>query len=105
MRIRTNLEANDNCAPIIFENTIQVQPVPGSLVIFPGGIVRAIAHAAQPFYATLRADGTTDAARSAMLDFEALNRTIGTPASVAERSPASRTASHRSRCPPACCWW
>ena len=30
------LEANENCAPIIFENTIQVQPVPGSLVIFPG---------------------------------------------------------------------
>ena len=30
------LEANENCAPIIFENQIQVQPVPGSLVIFPG---------------------------------------------------------------------
>ncbi|MFZ9557509.1 MAG: hypothetical protein ACO278_09270 [Limnohabitans sp.] len=30
------LEANENCAPIIFENTIQVQPVPGSMVVFPG---------------------------------------------------------------------
>lgn len=50
-----------------------------SLVIFPGGIVRAIAHAAQGFFATLLRDGTTNALRNAMFDFDALNRVIGTP--------------------------
>ena len=30
------LEANENCAPIVFANSIVVKPVPGSLVIFPG---------------------------------------------------------------------
>ena len=50
-----------------------------SLVIFPGGIVRAIAHAAQAFYGTLLRDGTTDAFRNAMFDFDELNGVIGTP--------------------------
>lgn len=50
-----------------------------SFVIFPGGIVRAIAKAAQDFYATLKADGTTDAFRPKMFDFNALNGLIGTP--------------------------
>ncbi len=30
------LEANENCAPIVFANSLVVKPVPGSLVIFPG---------------------------------------------------------------------
>ena len=30
------LEANENCAPIVFANSIMVKPVPGTLVIFPG---------------------------------------------------------------------
>jgi len=50
-----------------------------SFVIFPGGIVRAIAKAAQDFYATIKADGTTDAYRPRMFDFNALNGLIGTP--------------------------
>jgi len=50
-----------------------------SFVIFPGGIVRALAKAAQDFYAALKADGTTDAFRSRMFDFNALNDLIGTP--------------------------
>ena len=50
-----------------------------SLAIFPGGIVRAIAHAAQAFYNVLHRDGTTDAYRSRMFDFNALNSVIGTP--------------------------
>jgi len=54
-----------------------------SLVIFPGGIVRALAKAAQEFYATLKADGTTDAFRPRMFDFHALNDLIGTPETLA----------------------
>ena len=55
-----------------------------SLVIFPGGIVRAIAHAAQDFYGTLRRDGTTAAFRNRMFGFNELNDVIGTPAMLAE---------------------
>lgn len=54
-----------------------------SLVIFPGGIVRAIARAAQEFYATLLRDGTSEAFRSRMFDFDALNAVIGTPEMIA----------------------
>lgn len=49
-----------------------------SLVIFPGGIVRAIAHAARDFYAALTRDGTTKAHRDRMFDFNELNEVIGT---------------------------
>lgn len=54
-----------------------------SLVIFPGGIVRAIARAAQGFYGTLLLDGTTNALRNTMFDFDELNRAIGTPEMLA----------------------
>jgi 2-methylisocitrate lyase-like PEP mutase family enzyme len=54
-----------------------------ALVIFPGGIVRALARTAGEFYATLRADGTTDAFRARMFDFGALNALIGTPETLA----------------------
>src|SRR5436190_1815627 len=50
-----------------------------SLVIFPGGIVRAVAKAAKAFYETLARDGTTEAFRSDMFDFDTLNAIIGTP--------------------------
>lgn len=54
-----------------------------ALVIFPGGIVRAIAHAARDFYATLARDGTSAAFRNRMYDFETLNDIIGTPEMLA----------------------
>jgi 2-methylisocitrate lyase-like PEP mutase family enzyme len=50
------------------------------LVICPGGIVRAIARAAQDFYAVLRRDGTTDAMRDQMFDFQGINALLGTEA-------------------------
>jgi 2-methylisocitrate lyase-like PEP mutase family enzyme len=50
-----------------------------SLVIFPGGAVRALVHALAGFYGTIARDGTTDAFRPHMLDFTALNKVIGTP--------------------------
>jgi 2-methylisocitrate lyase-like PEP mutase family enzyme len=50
-----------------------------ALVIFPGGIVRAVAHAAETFYAALMRDGTSAAMRNQMFDFDQLNARIGTP--------------------------
>jgi 2-methylisocitrate lyase-like PEP mutase family enzyme len=57
----------------------KLQALGFSLVIFPGGIVRAVAKAAKAFYETLARDGTTDAFRGDMFDFDALNAVIGTP--------------------------
>jgi 2-methylisocitrate lyase-like PEP mutase family enzyme len=51
-----------------------------ALVIFPGGIVRALARTAHDYYAALRAAGTTEPFRDRMLDLAGLNDMIGTPA-------------------------
>jgi 2-methylisocitrate lyase-like PEP mutase family enzyme len=56
----------------------ELQELGFSLVIFPGGIVRATARAAQEFYATLQRDGTTQAFRNRMFDFDAINGIVGT---------------------------
>lgn len=50
------------------------------IVIFPGGIVRALAGTARDFYATLAAARTTEPFRDRMLDLAGLNDLIGTPA-------------------------
>src|SRR5208283_3516211 len=50
-----------------------------SFVIFPGGIVRALAKAAEQFYGSLKSNGSTEPFRTRMFDFDALNRLIGTP--------------------------
>jgi 2-methylisocitrate lyase-like PEP mutase family enzyme len=57
----------------------QLEALGFSLVIFPGGIVRALAHAARDFYGTLKRDGTTAAFADRMFDFDQLNGVIGTP--------------------------
>lgn len=49
-----------------------------SLVIFPGGIVRALARAAQDYYASLQATGSNTAFKDRMFDFNGLNGRIGT---------------------------
>jgi 2-methylisocitrate lyase-like PEP mutase family enzyme len=54
-----------------------------SLVIFPGGIVRAVARTAGEFYASLAANGTSEPFRNRMHDFDGLNEVIGTPAMIA----------------------
>jgi 2-methylisocitrate lyase-like PEP mutase family enzyme len=50
-----------------------------ALVIFPGGIVRALARSATDYYASLAAHGTSDPFRNNMLDFDGINALIGTP--------------------------
>ncbi len=54
------------------------------IVIFPGGTARAVAHTLQRYYARLHAEGTTAAMAGEMLDFEGLNRVIGTPELIAQ---------------------
>ena len=50
-----------------------------ALVIFPGGIVRALGRLAAEYYGSLAAHGTTEPFRARMLDFDGLNAVIGTP--------------------------
>ena len=66
------------------QSAAELEALGFSLVIFPGGIVRAIAHAAQDFYGALKRDGTTNAFRNRMFGFDELNDVIGTPAMLAE---------------------
>jgi len=54
------------------------------IVIFPGGTARAVAHALQAYYGSLREHGTTAPWRDRMLDFDQLNAVIGTPALLDE---------------------
>lgn len=53
------------------------------IVIFPGGIVRAMARTAQDYYGSLRANGTNEPFRDRMFQFNELNELIGTPAMLA----------------------
>ena len=48
------------------------------LAIFPGGLVRAVARAAQGYLATLREHGTTEPFQDHMLDFAGINAIVGT---------------------------
>ena len=54
-----------------------------SVVIFPGGLVRALTKAAQDYFATLQAHGTTTPFADRMLDFDGLNALLGTEAILA----------------------
>ncbi len=49
------------------------------IVIFPGGLVRALSWAAREYFASLRAHGTTAPFRNRMFDFQGLNAMLGTP--------------------------
>ena len=49
-----------------------------SIAIFPGGTARAVAHALQGYYASLRQHQTTLPWTDRMLDFDGLNAVIGT---------------------------
>lgn len=50
-----------------------------SLVIFPGGTVRALSFALSDYFSSLKATGSTAAQRGRMLDLTGLNDLIGTP--------------------------
>ena len=74
-----------------------------ALVIFPGGIVRALGHMASDYYASLAKHGTTEPFRNHMLDFDGLNALIGTPEMIAlgkryEDASVTRSIPSRLRC-------
>ncbi|MBN8892300.1 MAG: carboxyvinyl-carboxyphosphonate phosphorylmutase [Rhodospirillales bacterium 70-18] len=54
------------------------------IVIFPGGLVRALAWAARDYLASLKAHGSTAPFRNRMFDFQGLNEMLGTDAMLAE---------------------
>ncbi len=54
------------------------------IVIFPGGTARAVAHTLQGYYASLHQHQTTAPWQQQMLDFDGLNRLIGTPELLAQ---------------------
>lgn len=61
----------------------ELQELGFAFVIFPGAIVRVLAKVAEEFYGSLRTDGSSEAFRARMFDFEALNRLIGTAETLA----------------------
>ena len=69
------------------------------LVIFPGGTVRALAHALQGYMASLRQHQTTNPWRDRMLDFDQLNALIGTPDLLAQGARYDASAQETPPCP------
>lgn len=61
----------------------ELQALGFSLVIFPGGIVRALLRTAEEYYASLREHGSNVPFAERMHDFRALNERIGTAELVA----------------------
>ena len=53
------------------------------MVIYPGAMIRVLAHAARAYLAALKTHGTTDTFRDQMLDFNELQELIGTDAMLA----------------------
>jgi 2-methylisocitrate lyase-like PEP mutase family enzyme len=50
-----------------------------ALVIFPGGLVRAVAATARRYFDSLLAHGSNQPFRDSMLDFDQINAVLGTP--------------------------
>ncbi len=61
----------------------ELQALGFSIVIFPGGLVRALSRTANDYFASLKATGSTAAFHDRMLDFSELNALIGTPEMLA----------------------
>ena len=61
----------------------ELEAIGFGLVIFPGGIVRALGRLAAEYYGSLATHGTTEPFRDRMLDFDGLNAVIGTPEMIA----------------------
>jgi 2-methylisocitrate lyase-like PEP mutase family enzyme len=54
-----------------------------SIVIFPGGIVRAVARTAEDYYASLKEHGSNTPFKERMFDFDGLNERLGTDTMLA----------------------
>lgn len=60
------------------KNAAELQKIGYRLAIFPGGTVRAVAHALDAYFAELRGAGSNTGNASRMLDFNQLNDLLGT---------------------------
>ena len=60
-------------------SSAELEAIGYRVAIFPGGTVRSIAFELQEYFALLKRDGGTAAARARMLDFDGLNQVLGTP--------------------------
>jgi 2-methylisocitrate lyase-like PEP mutase family enzyme len=67
------------------KNAGELQEIGYRLAIFPGGTVRAIAHALDAYFKELRETGSNQGNASRMLDFDGLNAVLETKA-ILERS-------------------
>jgi 2-methylisocitrate lyase-like PEP mutase family enzyme len=67
------------------KNAGELQEIGYRLAIFPGGTVRAVAHALDGYFAELRQTGSNKGNASRMLDFDQLNGVLETKA-ILERS-------------------
>ena len=56
----------------------QLEQLGFDMVIFPGGLVRALAKAGQQYFSSLKAHGSNEANREHMLDFQGINQLVGT---------------------------
>jgi 2-methylisocitrate lyase-like PEP mutase family enzyme len=57
----------------------ELEAIGYSIAIFPGGTVRSIAFSVSEYFSVLKKEGSTASVRNRMLDFDGLNKTIGTP--------------------------
>jgi len=56
----------------------ELEAIGYGIVIFPGGLVRALTRTASDYFANLKSTGSTNAFRDRMLDFDQLNELLGT---------------------------
>jgi 2-methylisocitrate lyase-like PEP mutase family enzyme len=74
--LMANMVEGGNTPPL---SAAELDAIGFALVIFPGGIVRALGRMASEYYASLVRHGSSEPFRSRMLDFTDLNNLIGTP--------------------------
>ncbi|MFT7253147.1 MAG: 2-methylisocitrate lyase-like PEP mutase family enzyme [Paracoccaceae bacterium] len=65
-------------------SAIDLEAMGFSIVIFPGGVVRALAKSAQDYYASLHANGSNMPFSDRMFNFDGLNDVIGTETMLAK---------------------
>jgi len=65
------------------KSVAELEDIGYRIAIFPGGTVRAVAHALGQYFATLHSEGGNAGNRVRMLDFRELNELIGTPEMIA----------------------
>ena len=74
--LMANMVEGDKTPPL---SAPELDAIGFALVIFPGGIVRALGRMASEYYGSLAKHGSSEPFRSRMLDFAGLNDLVGTP--------------------------